>query len=287
VSGAPGELRVATFNVRAAIGPGPFPDVWWRRADRARLERIATVIGELDADVVALQEVALLNDEGVTFDQAAELGRATGMAWRYGAVRHFPVHDPEHGPDVGAGLFGNAILSRLPFRAVRTTGLPPADALAFIEPPEHEHPYAGIRYAEAPLHVREPRCLLVAELELPGAAPPLSFACTHLSHIGSGERRIQADTIARWADAATGPFVLAGDLNAAIRDPELAPLRDRLTDSFEAAGIPPGDQARTSTEDGYAIDHVLVRGLRPLDCRVIREAGDASDHYPVVATLAL
>ncbi len=45
-------LRVATFNVRAAIGPGPFPDRWWRRCDPARLARIARVILELDVDLI-------------------------------------------------------------------------------------------------------------------------------------------------------------------------------------------------------------------------------------------
>ena len=81
-------LRVATFNIRAAIGPGPFPDrLVAARATPARLERIAAVITAFDADVVALQEVALLALDGEVVDQAAVLGRMTGMAHRYGAVR--------------------------------------------------------------------------------------------------------------------------------------------------------------------------------------------------------
>ena len=72
-----GPLRVATFNVRAAIGPGPFPDRWWRHADPRRLARIARVIESLDADLVALQEVGLFATDGTVVDQAADLGRLT------------------------------------------------------------------------------------------------------------------------------------------------------------------------------------------------------------------
>jgi endonuclease/exonuclease/phosphatase family metal-dependent hydrolase len=50
--------------------------------------------------------------------------------------------------------------------------------------------------------------------------------------------------------------------------------------------VEPGDPRRASC-GLYRIDHVLSRGLRTVECRVVTEAGDASDHLPVVATLAL
>ncbi len=50
VIGSAADLRVATWNIRAAIGPGePFPPAWWRHVSRDRLERIAGIIAELDA----------------------------------------------------------------------------------------------------------------------------------------------------------------------------------------------------------------------------------------------
>lgn len=52
---APATLRVATFNVRAGIGPGEFPDRWWHRIDRARLRRIGDLIIAMDADLVGLE----------------------------------------------------------------------------------------------------------------------------------------------------------------------------------------------------------------------------------------
>ena len=53
-------IRVVTWNMRAAIGPGPFPDRWWTRIDADRLAAIGRSSAALEADVVALQEVALV-----------------------------------------------------------------------------------------------------------------------------------------------------------------------------------------------------------------------------------
>ena len=276
-----GPLRVATFNIRAAIGPGPFPDRWWRHVDPRRLARIARVIASLDADVVALQEVALIATDGAVSDQAAELGRLTGYDWRYAATRSFAID--EGGPLRGTGLFGNALLSRHPIRSARTVGLPMAASDAWVEPPGAEHPAAGVRYADAPATIREPRCVLVCEVELPWGAG--TVASTHFSHVGSGERRLQADALALAVRGAPLPLIVLGDLNATIESEELGPLRDRMVDAFAATGTPPGDERRRSTDDGQPIDHVFLQGIEPTDCRVVREAGDASDHYPVLATL--
>jgi endonuclease/exonuclease/phosphatase family metal-dependent hydrolase len=46
---------------------------------------------------------------------------------------------------------------------------------------------------------------------------------------------------------------------------------------------PPGDPARISTDDGWRIDHVLALGASVRSCRVVRESGELSDHFPVVA----
>ena len=89
-------VRVATWNIRAAIGPGePFPPAWWRHVRRERLERIAAQIVALDADVVALQEVALLTPNGDLLDQPLELARLTGRHVRYSAVHAFALIEPE------------------------------------------------------------------------------------------------------------------------------------------------------------------------------------------------
>ena len=71
-------MRVATWNIRAAIGPGePFPAGWWRHVTDERFERICALIRELDADVVALQEVAFYDVDGEVRDQPLALARRT------------------------------------------------------------------------------------------------------------------------------------------------------------------------------------------------------------------
>lgn len=259
-------LRVVTWNIRAAIGRGPFPDRWWTRIDAGRLGAIGEFIGSLEADVVALQEVALLSRGGEIVDNAGDLARQLGWNARYGAVRTFSF-------DEGAGVFGNALLSRFDFADVRTLALPRAPMDAFVEPPGTDHPAAGLTYADAPESIREPRCLLLATVG------GMRLGTAHLSHIGSGERRLQAGTI-----AAASPDALVGDLNAAIDAPELAPLSG-WTDAF---AVPAGDATRASTDDGEPIDHVLVRhGTVSAPAHVLTESGDLSDHYPVIAEITL
>ena len=63
--------------------------------------RIAEVLREIDADVIALQEVIGAGPDGP--GQAEEIGAALGMGWVMAPVRHLRNH-----------LFGNVVLSRFP-----------------------------------------------------------------------------------------------------------------------------------------------------------------------------
>jgi endonuclease/exonuclease/phosphatase family metal-dependent hydrolase len=263
-------LRVVTWNIRSAIGPGPFPHRWWRRVDAGRLMSIGEFLAGLDADILALQEVALLSRDGDVVDNAGDLARQLGMEVRYAAVRSVSLD--EDGERRGVGCFGNALLSRVPMQASRTVPLPQAPIDALVESAGTDHPAAGVRYADAPPDIREPRCLLLVR------AGDLTIGTAHFSHVGAGERRLQAEaTVAAFGDAS--PAVLLGDLNARIEAPELATFR-AWTDGFRE---PPDDPARISTDDGARIDHVLARGASVSGCRVVGESGSLSDHYPVVA----
>lgn len=284
-------ITIATWNIRAGIGPGePFPPAWWRRVARHRIDRIAAVIRDLDADVVTLQEVAVVNVDGWLLDLPAELAAATGLAVRYAAAGHFPVVEPEDGRVSGTSLWGNAVLSRLPILESWATGLPMGADDELVEPigavhplDGSPHPLAGVRYADAPTGSREPRCVLRATVD--GPAGPVHVLSTHLTHVGGEQRRAQAAAVAAVAESLDEPVVVAGDLNATIGSPSLEPVGEPLRDAFAAVGVAADDERRLSCGP-WAIDHVLVRGLTPRACRVAREAGDASDHQPVVATLA-
>ena len=151
-------LRVVSWNIRSAIGPGPFPDRWWRRIDADRLRAIGAFLSGLEADVVALQEVTLASRDGDLVDNAGDLARQLGMQPRYAAVRTFEIREED--ARLGAGTFGNAILSIAPILGSRAVALPAAPDDALVEPPESDHPAAGIAYRNAPPTIREPRCLL-------------------------------------------------------------------------------------------------------------------------------
>jgi endonuclease/exonuclease/phosphatase family metal-dependent hydrolase len=244
---------------------------------------MASVLRELDPDVVALQEVALGSVDGVVVDQPALFGQATGLEYRYGAVSHYQLSEPESGRAIGAMLWGNAVLSRHPIRGSRTHALPVASDDELVEPAGSRSALAGVAYRNAPGGAREPRCALACRIEI--GSSTLTFLSTHLTHIGSSQRLRQAERLRGLVEEAHGPVVLAGDLNAPIDAPALHPL-ESLLDAFAAEGVPAGDPRRRSCGP-YAIDHVLSRGAEALACRVFTEAGDLSDHWPVVARLAL
>jgi endonuclease/exonuclease/phosphatase family metal-dependent hydrolase len=241
-------------------------------------------VAGFEPDVVALQEVPLMTVDGITTDMAGELGRALGLEQRYAAVHHVPAIEPETGEAVGAYLWGNAILSRHTILSARTVALPiPADD-DLVDPGADVHELASVRYRDVEPGMREGRCALVCAID--GGQGAIRVLSTHLTYIGSTQRRRQAEAIAAIVTGLDGPLVLLGDLNAPIHAGELAPLRESLTDAFLAIGVPPVDERRLSCGEA-AIDHVLVRGLTPISCRVATEAGDASDHWPLVAGLEL
>ncbi|MEA2610672.1 MAG: hypothetical protein QOG32_398 [Chloroflexota bacterium] len=254
--------------------------------DADRLGRIAAIITALGADAVALQEVAVLTPGGALLDEPAELARLTGMHIRYAAVHAFALVEPENGRAIGAATWGNAWLTRQPLRDGFALGLPVGADEAQVEPADSGRPLAGVTFAAAPYGTREPRCAVggrLAGVSGQGLAPLLIG--THLTYAGAAQRQAQAESLAGMADDLGAPVILAGDLNAPIESPELERLAETFDDAFAGVGVPPGDPRRASCGP-HRIDHLLTRGLRALECVVMREAGDLSDHLPIVATFA-
>jgi hypothetical protein len=138
----------------------------------------------------------------------------------------------------------------------------------------------GSRYADVEPGHREARCAVG------GRTGPVSRRDRPPHYIGRGRWRRQVAALADLAAGLSDPVVVTGDLNATIDDDEVAPLTVALSDAFAAAGVESGDPRRCSS-GAVAIDHVLVHGVEVLGCRVATEAGDLSDHWPVVANLRL
>ena len=86
-------LRVATYNIHRCRGLD----------GRTSAKRIADVIRDVNADIVALQEV--VGAGPTSSGHAEELGALLGMGWVMAPVRH-----------LRGSLFGNVVLSRFPIR---------------------------------------------------------------------------------------------------------------------------------------------------------------------------
>jgi endonuclease/exonuclease/phosphatase family metal-dependent hydrolase len=91
VASAAVALRIATYNIHRSRGLD----------GRTRPERIAAVLSDIDADIIALQEVVGSGPRGGGHAEA--IGAALGMGWVMAPARLLRGHH-----------FGNAVLSRFP-----------------------------------------------------------------------------------------------------------------------------------------------------------------------------
>ncbi|GAA2077980.1 endonuclease/exonuclease/phosphatase family protein [Actinomadura alba] len=260
-AGAAGEgsavhLRVATYNIHAGAGEDGVFD----------LDRTAAAIRGLNADVVGLEEVDVnWSDRSAWMDEAAELGRLTGMR-----VFFAPIYslDP-----LSAGAprreYGVAVLSRFPIASGENHEI---TRLSTQVPNPVPTPAPG--FAEAVVKVKGVR---------------VHVYVTHLDYRSDpAVRRAQvADT--RQVMAQDGPAarqLLLGDFNAGPAAPELAPLWGGLTDAWSAVHGSGGGLSYPAGTPVSRIDYVTASpGVQVGGAEVVDTK--ASDHRPVVADVVI
>lgn len=221
---------------------------------RVRPERIVEVLREINADVVALQEVLWIHGAENRDDQAHFIARELELDFRLGENRKLQ-----------GGAYGNVILSRFPMGEARN----------------HDISVSG----------REQRGCLRVDIDLPGKQR-LHIYNVHLG-TSYRERRHQAGKllntdILKNGDHA-GPRLLLGDFNDWTR----GPASRLLAEHFKSADIRL-HLGRFGTYPGFLpivhLDHIYFdESLKLVKAALYRSrtALLASDHLPVVAEFRL
>jgi endonuclease/exonuclease/phosphatase family metal-dependent hydrolase len=243
-------LRVATFNVRtgwAFDGCRSWP--FRRRA-------VLRTIGDLDADLLALQEV-----------------RHFQLRW---LRRRLPGHDL-----AWTGRNGGRRGEACPVFVRRSAGrIVSEHTLWFGEGAQRQ----GLRMKGA----RSPRIATTCRVELAEDDAVIEITNTHLDSSSDERRRRSAEQLVVHLDRSI-PHLLVGDLNATVSSGTLAVLTAAgFRDALE--GYAGGTFHRfTGRTDGPRIDHVLVDArFEVVGAAIVHRSptkGLASDHWPVLVTV--
>lgn len=243
-SASAGRVRVATYNTHKCRGID----------GRIRPERIIEVLREIDADIVALQEVCCFQGRRPSDHQARFIAQELGLYAELGENRRYR-----------GGPYGNLLLSRLPIHHARN----------------HDLSVDG----------RERRGCLRSDIRLSDDSV-LHLFNVHLG-TGHFERRYQARELFRrqvFTDPELlGPRIILGDFNEWTRG---LPSKF-LSDHFESANSRM-QAGRTRTFPGLLpmlpLDYIYFdRGLLLQNVTIhrTRAALVASDHLPLVAEFSL
>ena len=242
-----GALRVVTYNVHSCVGLD----------GRLSPSRIARVLAQCDADVIALQELDVRRKRTGGIDQAQEIARHLDAEF---TLFHPAITRADE-------QYGDAILSRLPLRLVRAALLPGEQVRAGLEP-------RGAIWAAVDVDGRE-----------------VQIVNTHLGLLKE-ERRQQIDALlgSQWLghSQCSGPAVLCGDFNFLPGSASHRQITAGFRDCQESL---PGYRPRKTWFSPLPlarIDHVFMRGeLEVTKVEVIRNqlTSVTSDHLPLVVDL--
>jgi len=233
-------FRLMTFNIHHGEGMDGVID----------LDRIATLITNHQADIVALQEVDRGTERTGRIDMPAELARRTGLTAVFSNNYHF-----------GGGEYGNALLTRFPIRQWTNS---------------HFHPLAPV----------EQRGILQVLLTVQDR--PLLVANTHFDAGRTHEERIHS--AAQLPEILLPhrhlPILLAGDFNATPDSAVYRAVANGFRDAWKERGDGSGWTIPVETPN-RRIDYIFISKGAPVVVREIKVLStQSSDHLPVLAMLS-
>ena len=234
------DIRIATYNIHRCRGMDR----------RTSVARIADVIRDLNADVIALQEVIGAGPSGP--GQAEELGAALGMGWVMHSVRTLRGHQ-----------FGNVIIS--------------------------EHPIVHHGHYELTWRTCEERSCQRADVDL-GQGRLLHVYNVHLGTAVLERRYQAGRLAAFVHDhRVKGPKVILGDFNEWLRGLATKTL-SALFKSIDIVEHLKRRRTYPGLFPVLHLDHIYYEGevtVRKLELVRTRKALMASDHLPLVAELRI
>lgn len=236
----PATIRVLTYNIHHGVGLD----------EQLDLARIAALIKEQDADIVALQEVDRGVERTAKRDLPAELAVLTGMNVFFGPnLRH------------QGGDYGNAVLTKFPIKLKRNSPL-------------------------TMIGQGEQRGVIQLMLDVRGT--DVLFLNTHLdSRKDEAERILSADELTLLVAAAgKTPVIVCGDFNTAPASKAYLKMKTALADAWELAGQGSGFTIPVESPR-RRIDYIWISAatIEPVQMKVLHST--ASDHLPLLGEFRL
>ena len=253
---------IAEESVRltpAAIGLRPLRIVTWNIERGVRLQKIVTTLKALEPDIVLLQEVDRYCNRSGNLDVARELGRRLEMNW----VSAGEFQEIGEAKGTTPAMTGQAILSR--------DAITDASVIVFTD--------QSFLWRLSPLQPRRG-----GRIALRARTAGLLVYSLHLESVGDDEQRSSQlnDVLSDQSWQRAEDVVIAGDFNNARG------YRSSMFGGFGSAGFVDAlgsAPRRTAVNLGRPIDWLFAKGARHSSGRVER-VENASDHYPLIATIS-
>lgn len=242
-------MKIMTFNIQHALD---------YKNQTIDCGLFSEKIKEYGADICGLNEVRGKGPiEGYT-DQTNTIANALGFNRYFGEAIKVG----------GTSPYGNAIVSKFPFRTVETIRIPDSDIKDEIN-----------RDGE-PVHY-ESRAIIKAVSEIENRE-----ICILVTHMGLAvsERINAVKTLCDIIDETELPVILMGDFNSTPDDKILTPLFERLNDT-DSVSMNPDNATYASYKPEIKIDYILYRGIKCTFAKTITEI--ISDHFPIIAEFEL